>query len=202
MLRKGLLVGGALLLIVSCSSLRLEPLSAETRAVDKEESSEPLHRVLLKSEILTEAELKQVAQHVMPACARLLMLRAAKREVLVGYRKDATEPSVLASISRAGDAKGSLVLVVGLEIAERRITRVQTLAAKGKLYGFGAYQKAKAKFLKQFAGRRVDSDFKKVHAVTGATNLTKSLRTRIWAEAKVLAALKVQELLRGTATKS
>ena len=202
MRRKGFLIGGALLLIVSWACLWGELRAAETRPGGEEPSPEQLHRVPLKSELLTEAELKQATQHVMPDCARLLMLRAAKREVLVGYRKDATEPSVLASISRVGDTKGSVALAIGLEIAERRITRVQTLAAKGKPYGLEAYQKAKAKFLEQFAGRRVDSDFKKVHAVTGATRLSKGLRNRIEAEAKVLAALKLDEFLQEPAKKS
>ena len=201
MWRKQLLVGSALLLIVSCSSLQMQPLSAETRSDGGRKGPAELHRVPLESRILGKAELKRVSAEVMPDCSRLSMLRSAQREVLVGYREKAMKPAILASISRMGDPRGSLVLAVGLDLAKGRITRAATLSPKGKLHGLKAYAKKKVKFLEQFAKLPADSDFKKVDAVTGATHLTKAIRSRVQTEAKLLKALKVEALLQTPAKK-
>ena len=145
-------------------------------------------RPLPRSVLLTEAELREAVAGAMPGCTRISVVRTLTREIVVGFASDGTRPAAIASLSRVGDKKGNVVLVVGVGnlSSDNRITRVMTFSPQGWLKGAEAYEKNRDRFLEQFIGRRAASKMKGVDTISGATPVSKGIRNCVQSESAAI----------------
>ena len=184
-----LLLTLSVLLLAGCSSMETLPVLPLSPAglpgdgaMDGRDEHDPGGSA---SALLTQPELSRVLSRLTDGCSRVVMTRLPLREVFMGYREDESEPARTLSLSRIGDRDAQMVLAVGVEAGATgaNITDVMTLSPRGRLRGLEAYELKKEDFLSRFAGREVGASLKDIDAVTGATAISKALRSMVGAEA-------------------
>lgn len=173
--------------LAGCHSVQRLPMPtpAERPPAPAQEDSEPVPR----SALLSPPKLSAMAKSLLPGCERYGLVSAAGSEVLLGYeKKDSTNPTRLASLSRIGDRSGNMVVGVGVQKTSggTRVSAAETASPSGTLEGWEKWQQRKDGFLNQFAGRATTEKLKDVDAITGATGISKALRKVVRQEARRL----------------